>query len=1123
MLSSMRFSRLACVLAVLSWTSLVQAADILRITEVMSNSGTGGTADWFELTNYGTTTVNLLGYKMDDNSFAFGTAVSLATSSTATPPTMSIAAGESVIFIEGTTVATSAVAGFRTAWGLPSSVQVNGYAGAGAGVGLSSGGDGLVVFDTAGLEITPRVSFGAATTGLTFAWAYNASGVLGTASAGVLSAANTGGAISVTPTGMPTQTGSPGTAVVITGDANLYWSASGNALGGAGTWNASGANWSPTTSPVIANTWIDTKQAIFAGAGNATVNVGSTVSPLSLSFQADGYTLASSGSATVVTGDIGVTTANQVATINAPIVSAAGLNKSGDGRLVLGSTANSYSGTTSIIAGTLQLGADNAIPDLSLVAVARFATMDFNGHTDTVGGLAGLGNVVIGPSLTLNITGTTDSRLDGTLSGTGDLIINSTGTGIARLNSTTQTFNTDLAVKNYSGKTIVRSGGLSIDRTAVPIATTQVDVEAAGQLLLSPNTNVWASAPDQIFTFGSSSAVVVSVKGGTIGQGAGDDVELANTMNVTGTATVSIKNKATADPLAPSTQQCTFSGPLTGPADAILKVLASDTTSGLAQSRAKFTSASGNTFAGTVSPGPYAVSRFNGDFTQTSVALEGGKVDGYGAIKSVSGAGIVSPDGTSGPDGILTVGTINPSGGVSFNFDLNSVNAPPTWSSPTMSGSDVLRLTGATPLSANLTSANVVRLFVGTTPAVNDSFDAGFFTPTNQTTAITNAAFTPYILGDGYGTDIEHSGLYYYSLTNYNATLSSPLAATVSMVSTSALFDGVTSTSGYIMRTTFTAAPTVLTINVASGSSQTQTQAGSVTISGTTPLVKTGGGTLVLDQANTLSGSTTVSAGVLQLATASALAASSVTVAANATLSLAPAVQAVVAGLSLAGKVDLDTGRLVIPSGGMTEADLRAAVIAGRNGGTWNGASGIESGIVAAAGGTRAVGYKTNSDGSLTVAYGAQGDTNLDGFVNLTDLSSILAAGKYNTAATANWAQGDFNYDGVVNLTDLSQILSTGLYNAGSYLTYTPASNQAGSFNGAPSLSGGLGMNGAAVAVPEPATGSLLVVGLVMVLTCAFYRQRKNKKSRSVSAFESPEEICLSTDSKTLALAAVNF
>ena len=31
----------------------------VKITEVMSNSGTGGTADWFELTNIGTTDVDL--------------------------------------------------------------------------------------------------------------------------------------------------------------------------------------------------------------------------------------------------------------------------------------------------------------------------------------------------------------------------------------------------------------------------------------------------------------------------------------------------------------------------------------------------------------------------------------------------------------------------------------------------------------------------------------------------------------------------------------------------------------------------------------------------------------------------------------------------------------------------------------------------------------------------------------------------------------------------------------------------------------------------------------------------------------------------------------------------------
>ncbi|HOS45355.1 MAG TPA: lamin tail domain-containing protein, partial [Paludibacter sp.] len=43
----------------------------IRITEVMSQSGTGGTEDWFELTNFGTTSVDITGWKMDDNSFDY--------------------------------------------------------------------------------------------------------------------------------------------------------------------------------------------------------------------------------------------------------------------------------------------------------------------------------------------------------------------------------------------------------------------------------------------------------------------------------------------------------------------------------------------------------------------------------------------------------------------------------------------------------------------------------------------------------------------------------------------------------------------------------------------------------------------------------------------------------------------------------------------------------------------------------------------------------------------------------------------------------------------------------------------------------------------------------------------
>ena len=80
---------------IFSWAGLsnAHAQAVLRITEVMSSSGSGGTADWFEITNYGNAAVDITGYKMDDNSFSSSSAVSLTGVTT-------IAPGESVIFVE---------------------------------------------------------------------------------------------------------------------------------------------------------------------------------------------------------------------------------------------------------------------------------------------------------------------------------------------------------------------------------------------------------------------------------------------------------------------------------------------------------------------------------------------------------------------------------------------------------------------------------------------------------------------------------------------------------------------------------------------------------------------------------------------------------------------------------------------------------------------------------------------------------------------------------------------------------------------------------------------------------------------------------------------------------------
>jgi autotransporter-associated beta strand protein len=1103
MLSRIRSSSLAMVLALFAWTGSVQAAGIVRITEVMSNALTLGNMDWWEITNYGDAAVDITGWKMDDNSFSFGSAVPISPFSTTGAPVWSlINPGESVVFME-TSSGSTAVTQFQSLWNLGSGTgnvrnpKLGTYTG--SGVSLGSGGDGVIIFDAMGNEVS-RVSFGAATQGCSFSWSYDSAGVLGSAPAGTVSNASTPPAYSVTISGTQ-NTGSPGVAVVTAPVVSLYWSGNGTSLGGSGTWNSSASRWSPTESPVTAGSWADGKGAVFAGT-SGTVTVTSAVSPLAMTFATSGYTLASAGSGSIAAGDVGVV-AGGSATIAARLTGSTSLTLNGGtsaalnaGAILLAGTANDYTGFTNVVTGTLALATSNVIPDASRLAVSRFAVANFNGFSDTVGGLQGLGTVRMGPTVTVNITGTTDVRLDGFLSGNGDLVIDSTGSGVQRLNTTQQTFNTDFAVKDYVGKTLVNRGGLGVDRTAVPIATTEVTVEAAGRLLLSPSND--PSVPDQIFTFGSNPALPVSLKGGLIGQGAGDDVELANRLDVTGTATVFIRNKAGVSGTSPSTEQFTFSGPLTGPADAVLKILASDTTSGFAQSRAKFTSASGNTFTGTVSPGPYAVARFNGDFTQTSVKLEGGKVDGYGAIKAVTGNGIVSPDGTAGPDGIFTVGSITPVAGTNFNFDLGIANAAPIWATGTQSGNDVLRFTGATPLATALTGANVVNLFVNTTTlAPNDFFDAGFFTTADQTALITNADFVPYILGDGQGAAIEHSGLFYYTLAQWNTATGSNLAATIAMVATTASFDGATNTPGYIMRTTFGAPPAAVVINVPSGS-QTQGQAGHPVLSGTTPVEKIGAGTAMLDQANPLSGPTTVSQGTLELARADALSSSAITVAAGATLSVGPQVAATIPSLVNNGLLDVGLGGLNVTSG-QTAEGIVAAIIAGRNDGTWSGTSGITS-SAAATQSERAVGWLDNGDGSFTVSFAAAGDWNVNGVVDFDDVVQFVSANLYDTGLPATWAEGDYDYNGVVDFDDVVASVSANLFDAGPYNAGTPLGGLALPAGGGLSepnvLAGGI------VAVPEPA-GIILGMTAVAALA-ALWQTRKPALWRDSGTARSP-------------------
>jgi len=229
----------------------------------------------------------------------------------------------------------------------------------------------------------------------------------------------------------------------------------------------------------------------------------------------------------------------------------------------------------------------------------------------------------------------------------------------------------------------------------------------------------------------------------------------------------------------------------------------------------------------------------------------------------------------------------------------------------------------------------------------------------------------------------------------------------------------------------------VIMINVASGT-QTQAEAGYPLLSGSMPIVKTGAGTLVLDQANTLTGSTVVQAGVLQLTNAAALESSRLVVMAGGTGQVAPLVITSVAGLDLAtgdGLLDVTGGGLTV-RGGMAAGELVAEILEGRGDGSWTGTSGITSSMAAAevaASVPRAVGWLDNGDGSLTVAYAAPGDTNIDWTIDILDVANVLAGGTFDSVEPATWIEGDFNYDGLADILDAADVVTTNLHDAGIY------------------------------------------------------------------------------------------
>jgi len=162
--------------AVVLAAGLVTSPAQLIISEAHSTGSSSSTyaRDWFELRNNTLSTINLTGWKVDDSSALFSTALALR-------GVTSLAPGQIAVFMEsdaaGANDPTNDTA-FKAAWfgsSVPSGFTLGFYGG--SGIGLSGSGDALNIYDSTG-ALRAGISFGAGTLGTTFDNAAGLSGLI---------------------------------------------------------------------------------------------------------------------------------------------------------------------------------------------------------------------------------------------------------------------------------------------------------------------------------------------------------------------------------------------------------------------------------------------------------------------------------------------------------------------------------------------------------------------------------------------------------------------------------------------------------------------------------------------------------------------------------------------------------------------------------------------------------------------------------------------------------------------------------------------------------------------------------------------------------------------------------
>jgi autotransporter-associated beta strand protein len=228
----------------------------------------------------------------------------------------------------------------------------------------------------------------------------------------------------------------------------------------------------------------------------------------------------------------------------------------------------------------------------------------------------------------------------------------------------------------------------------------------------------------------------------------------------------------------------------------------------------KLTLAGSNSYSGAtaVSAGTLAV---DGSIASAVTVATNAVLGGSGRIASnIGGDGLIAPGNSPG---ILQVdGQVIPTASTAFAFEFTQTGDP-NWADATASVNDVLRLTNASPFQSGLTSTNIVNVYFDVTSLANgDTFLGGFFSDRTSgqldfDAAIGSPAYAFYVLGDGGGSAASYNGKSYYTLSQYDPSLT---GAEVTVVNAgTANFANGTVTNGQV--TQFVVVPEPATLALA--------------------------------------------------------------------------------------------------------------------------------------------------------------------------------------------------------------------------------------------------------------------------------------------------------------------